>query len=84
MGQKKITIFFKTERACTIYRALLRQWHARAVHDRNRARILFQPGLVDITTVSTLNISHDFLPNTPTAAHVIAEAPKSFRRFERI
>ena len=69
MDQKKITIFFKTERACTIYRALLWQWHARAVHDRNHACILFQPGLVDITTVSTLNISHDFLPNTPTAAH---------------
>ena len=27
-------------------------------------------GLVDITTESTFNFSHDCLPNAPTAAHV--------------
>ena len=45
MSQKKLRFSFKTERACTTYRALLRQLRAQPLHDSDRARILFQPGL---------------------------------------
>ena len=38
--------------------------------NRNKDSYRINLDLVDITNESTLNLPHNFLPNTPTAAHV--------------
>ena len=38
--------------------------------NRNKDSYWINLDLVDVTNESTLNLSHTFLPNTPTAAHI--------------
>ena len=64
--------------------------------NRNKDSYWINLNLVDITNESALNLSHDFLPNTPIGHtepttngptpdfNIIEETSKTFRIFERI
>ena len=55
--------------------------HAHMMKTGNKDSYWINLDLVDITNESTLNYSHNFLPNTPTATHVdLLSSPMSYTK----